>query len=162
MKLHEALAIEGQRKGQAEKVRTEMKHSFDKKRHLYEQKRRIFHPLDETGKDEVEEQSDIQSTVPKELTWIAGIIGAAIDVSYHVAEMNMDARADVLLDDGTILLKNVPATALLELEKRAGELQDLIDHAPNLDPAKGFRPDPQVGKYVYVAREVRKQRTKKI
>ncbi len=162
MKLHALLAIEGQLKGQAAKTRTDLKATLEKKRHLFEQKRVTFQPHEEGAAAVTETQSDIQSTIPQELAWIAGIWGKALDVSYQVAELNTQARADVVLDDGRILLKNVPATALLELEKRAGEIQDLIVAIPTLDPAKAFQPDEHAGKHVFVAREVKKQRTKKM
>lgn len=37
-KLHELLAVEGQLKGQAQATRTELRGSFEKKRHLFEEK----------------------------------------------------------------------------------------------------------------------------
>lgn len=161
-KLHELLAVEGQLKGQAQATRTELKATFEKKRHLFEEKRVTFKPNEEGVAETIETQSDLQSKVPDELVWIAGIWGKALDVSYQVAEANMYARADVVLDDGTQLLKGVPATALLELEKRGAEVQELIKSIPTLDPAKGFRPDDEKGANVYRARDVQKHRTKKI
>ena len=85
----------------------------------------------------------IQTTVQKELGWIKGHMAKALDASFQVAEANTKARADVVLEDdaGTVLLKDVPATALLELEKRAVEIQQLVASIPTLDPAKGFTPD---------------------
>jgi hypothetical protein len=160
-KLHELLAVEGQLKGQVDKVRTELGATLEKKRHLFEAKVGTFHSNEEGVAPVTENQSDIQSTIPSELTWITGIWTKALDTSYQVAEANTKARADVILDNGTVLLKNVPATALLELEKRAAEIQNLIKVVPTLDPAKGFKLDPSAGKFVSVAREVRKNRTKK-
>jgi hypothetical protein len=161
-KLHELLAVEGQLKGQAQATRTDLKATLEKKRHLFEKKVVTFHPNEENAQTVTEQQSDLQSTVPKELEWIAGIWSKALDVSFQVAEANRWALADVTLDDGTVLLKQVPATALLELEKRAAEIQELVSAIPTLDPAKGFRPDPDQGNYVYRARDVVKKRTKKV
>jgi hypothetical protein len=59
------------------------------------------------------------------------------------------------------LLKDCPATALLELEKRAAEITALLKAIPTLDPAKGFLPDAARGTGIYKAREVTKTRTKK-
>ena len=160
-KLHELLAVEGQLKGQAQATRTELRGTFEKKRHLFEEKRVTFNPAEEGAETVVEQQSDLQSKVTDELEWIAGIWSKAIDVSYRVAQANTEAFADVVLDDGTLLLARVPATALLELEKRAAEIRELIMSVPTLDPAKGFQPDADKGANVYRAREVRKQRTKK-
>lgn len=161
-KLHELLAVETSLENQANKVRGELTNTFEKKRHLFEEKRIVFKPNSETEKETVETQSDLQSTVKKELDWISSHIIKALDASYQVAEANTLARADIVLDDDaeTVLIKNVPATALLELEKRIAEIHALIVAVPTLDPAKGFTVDPQ-RQNAFKAREVVKTRTKK-
>lgn len=163
MKLHELLAIETNLENQADKCRTELAATFDKKRHLFEEKTTVFFPLAENEQPVTELQSDLQSTVRMELDWISTHLGKSIDASYQVAEANMTARADVVLedDDGTVLLTGVPATALLELEKTVAKITALINTIPTLDPAKGFTPDPQRGTGVFKAREVNKNRTRK-
>lgn len=160
-KLHELLAVEGQLKGQAKATGTELRATFEKKRHLFEEKRVTFHPSGEGQEPKTEQQSDLQSKVPDELAWITEIWAKAMDVSYKVAVANTLARADVVLDGATILT-NVPATALLELEKRLGEAQELVLAVPTLDPAKGFQLDADRGKDVYRARERSGERTKKV
>jgi hypothetical protein len=160
-KVHEILAVESQLKGQAETARKDLKNTLEKKRHHFEEKRVTFQPNTEGAAPVVESQSDIQTSVSEELKWIQSIWSKALDVAYQVAESNTKARADVVLDDGTILLKQMPTTALLELEKRAGEMQELITAIPTLDPAKGFTPDPDRLVGTFKAREVRKARTKK-
>lgn len=161
-KVHELLAVEGSLKNQAEKTRGDLLATFEKKRHLFTEKMVTF-TSNEDGTPAVrEEQLDLQSTVRKELTWVSGIWAKALDVAYHVAEANTQARADVMLDDGTVVLRNVPATALLELEKRAMEIHGLVQHIPTLDPAKGFVLDADRGKDIYKARDDTKTRTRKI
>lgn len=161
-KLHEVLAVEGNLKNQADKVRSDLANTFEKKRHLFEEKRVVFKPYAEGERETVETQSDLQSTVKKELNWIVGHLAKALDTSFQVAEANTRAIADVILDDEaeTVLLKGVPATALLELEKRISEIHSLINTIPTLDPAKGFTRDPQ-RENAFVARETVKTRTKK-
>jgi hypothetical protein len=161
-KLHEVLAVESQLKGQAQATRTDLKATFEKKRHLFERKVVTFQPSEEGAQPVTEQQSDLQSTIPQELKWIAGIWAKALDVSAQVAEANTVARADVVLDEGTTLLAGLPATALLELEKRAAEIQELVAAIPTLDPAKGFKPDPTEGPHTHRARDVVKTRTKKV
>lgn len=162
MKLHELLAVETNFENQANKTRTELVNTFEKKRHLFEEKRVIFTPLGE-GQSLTETQSDIQSTVSKELDWVQSFMNKALDASYQVAEANTIARADVVLEDdkNTVLLQNVPATSLLELEKRMAELTNLVTSIPTLDPAKGFTPDSQRGEGYFQARPIRKTRSKK-
>jgi len=160
-KLHELLAVETSLENQAAKVRTDLANTFDKKRHLFEEKRVVFTPFGENVQAVTETQSDIQTNVAKELEWVQDSLVKALDASYQVAEANTSARADVVLEDdaGTVLLTGVPATALLELEKRIAELQSLVNAVPTLDPAKGFSLDSN--RNLYRAREVNKTRTRK-
>lgn len=160
-KLHELLAVEGSLKGQSEKTRADLLQTFDKKRNLFAEKRVTFKSLDEGAEPVVEEQLDLQSTVNRELAWLTGIWAKSLDVSAHVAMANTIAKADVVLDDGTLILKDVPATALLELEKRLMEVHNVVEKIPTLDPAKAFQPDADRGKDVYKARDDTKTRTKK-
>ncbi len=162
-KLHELLAVETNLKTQANKCRTDLTGTFEKKRHLFEEKKVTYTPLAEGAPSQVEAQSDLQTSVKKELAWLEGHLTKALDAAYQVAETNTHARADIVLEDekATVLAKDVPATALLELEKRCEEIAQLIAAIPTLDPAKGFRADSQRGEGVYVAREVPKTRTQK-
>ena len=160
-KLHELLAVHGNLTGQANKKRTDLKVTFEKKRHLFEETRKTFTPNDELEKPQVEEQKDIQSTVIREIDWIKPSLAKALDVAYQVDVANTEAKADVMTEDGILLLKDVPATTLLQLEKRVAEWKDLIDSIPTLDPAKGFQQDVARGKGYYKARDVTKPRTKK-
>lgn len=161
IKLHELLAVEGGLKTQATKVRSDLSNAFEKKRHLYEEKRTVFQSNAEGAAPVTENQSDIQTTVTKEFDLIQPFIKKAIDAGLQVAEANTRAKADIELEDGTVIAKEVPATALLELEKRVDEISTLLASAPTLDPAKGFTPDPDRGDGFFKARPVRKQRTRK-
>lgn len=161
-KLFELLVVEPNLKTQSQQVLKELKHSFEKKRHLFEEKKKTFFSNEANVLPVLEEQSDIQTTIPDELKWISEILTKAYDTSFQVATGNTSAKADVVLDNDAPLLSNVPATALLELEKRAGELLDLFKAIPTLDPAKGFKPDEQRGKHIFVARETRSPSTKKV
>lgn len=160
-KLFEYLVVRDQQKTQARKLVADLTNTFEKKRHLFEEKRKTFTPATEGAKEQVEEQSDIQTTVEKELRWVASHWAKAIDVARQVEEGNTLARADVVLDNGTVLLEKVPATALLELVQRADEIQALIAAVPTLDPSKAFREDSSKGEGIYQARQVTKTRTQK-
>lgn len=161
--LHELLAIEGQLEGQAQKCRTQLAATFTGKRHLFEEKSKVFTPLAENAQRETSVESTLQSTVPEELDWITPFITKALDAGLQIAEANTVARADIVLEDGQVLATNVPATALLELEKRVNEVKTLIEAVPTLDPAKGFEPyASHAKKHVFKAREVRKPRTQKM
>jgi len=163
-KLHELIAVRGNLDSQDQKVRNEMLDTFNKRRHIFEEKRLTFTPFRaEDGQDPkpvTEEQSEIQATISGELQDLTTIISKALDVRYQIEVGNSGARADVVVEDGhTVLIKDAPATALLTLSHHLQELRNLAAAIPTLDPAKGFRLDTSRGHYV--AREVVKVRTKK-
>ncbi len=162
MKGHELLAVESNLETQAAKCAAELANTFEKKRHLFEEKKRTFWSSAENVAATTEEESKINSTVEAELAWIKDKIVPSWDASLQVSEFNTRAKADIVMEDGSILAKDVPATALLELEKRLTELQKLFTHVPTLDPAKGFSTDSVRGKGYWQAREIRKNRTQKV
>jgi len=160
-KLHQLLATDASLKGQAQKCRSELQTTLEKKRHLFEEKRTTFTSNEENAHPVTEAQQDIQTSVRSEVDWLSKIMVKALDASYAIDLANTQAKADIVLEGGNILAKDVPATALLQLEKRVREVQDFIRAIPTLDPAKGFKPDPDRGEGIYVAREVTKTRTRK-
>jgi LysM repeat protein len=161
-KLHELLAVESNLEKQANDCSKDLANTFEKKRHHFEEKRVVFRSNEENSSQVTEVQSDIQTTVNKELNeWLLVKLSKLYDASLQVAEANTRAKADVVLEDGTVLVKDVPATALLELEKRLVEVKNLVFAAPTLDPTKGFKVDTTRGDDFYVAREVTKNRTRK-
>lgn len=162
-KLHELLAVENNLDGQAGKTRTELMKTFQDKRHLFSETRVTFKPLEEGTAETTEQQSDIQTTVADEVKWLSKILAKAWDAAYQIDVANTQAKANVVdEEDGTIILKDVPATALLQLEKRMKEMHDFILSIPTLDPAKGFKADANRGDGYYRALDVTKPRTKKV
>lgn len=161
-KLHELLAVGTNLENQANKTRADLMATFGNKRHLFEQKLVTFKSNEEGVAPVTEAQSDIQSTVSKELDWISGILAKDIDVGHQVDVANTTAKADIVTEDGTVIAKDVPATSLLQLEKHLNKFHELLVTIPTLDPAKGFSPDTTREKGVYKAREVNKSRTKKV
>lgn len=162
-KLPELLAVETTLHGQAETTRTDLIKTFTSKRHLFESRNVVFSPFVETAElpTREEEHGTLNSTIARELTWITPILTKAIDVGLAVDRTNQSAQADLTLEDGSVLLKNVPTTALLGLGHRASEIASLIEAIPTLDPAKGFEPDPDMGTDVMKARPIVRTRTEK-
>lgn len=160
-KLHELLAVSTNLENQAEKTTTDLLGTFEKKRHLFGEKRVTFTANTEGAAPVTEEQSDIQSTIGKEVSWISGILAKVFDVGHQIDMANTTAKADVVVEDGETILKDIPATSLLQLEKRLKAVHGLAVAIPTLDPAKGFSQDSSREKGVFKAREVSKHRTKK-
>ena len=108
-KLHELLAVGGNLDTQAAKCCADLTNSFEKKKHLFSAKVVVFTPLAEGEQTVTESQSDITTTVDKELAWLQPHLASAIDTDFQIDETNTKARADVKLDDGTVLFAQVPA-----------------------------------------------------
>lgn len=161
MKLHELLAVDATLKAQVDKARSDLANTFEKKRHHFTEKLVTFKPSAEDAQPSTEEVLDLQTTVTRELRWLRDLWTPALDTAARIAEGNTRARADVVLSDGTVLLQDLPATTLLELEKRVNEVQALVAAIPTLDPAKGFTPDPDHGAGIFRAREDVRVRTSK-
>lgn len=161
-KLHELLAVSTNLENQANKTRGDLMATFGNKRHLFEQKLVTYRAKEEGAAAVTEAQSDIQTTIRKELDWISGIMAKNIDVGHQIDMANTLAKADIVTEDGETIAKDVPATSLLQLEKRIQQAHELLVAIPTLDPAKGFIQDPNREAGIYKAREVMKARTKKM
>ena len=160
VKMHQLLAVHKSQKNQANVCRQELIGTFQSKKHHFEETKKTFKSLEEGVPEKVEDQKDIQTSVRVELKWIGEKLVKMMDVNYQVDLGNTMAKADVIVND-KVFLKDVPATHLMALETELNEIMEIIKVIPTLDPAKGFRPDPNRGKYIYVARTVEKPRTRK-
>ena len=161
-KLHELLAVEGDLRTQAESCRGDLKNTFEKKSHHFSKKLVTVKPIADGAPDKVELQLDLQTTVHKELKWIGEKLAKSMDIGHQIDIANCSATADVVLEDGKVLLKSMPSTALLRLEHRITELRDLVHAIPTLDPAKGFALDDSQGDGIFRARDITKTRGQKI
>lgn len=165
-KMHELLATYEDQKGQATKTRTDLTSTFSNKSHLFRKKVVTFKSNQEGVVAVTESQSDIQTTLKKELEWVSGFLAKSMDVGYQIDIGNTQAKADLVVEDSsgkvTLEVKNLPATSLLQLEKHLLQVRELALSIPTLDPAQGFELDKASEKGVWKAREVTKNRTKKV
>ena len=160
-KMHELLAVSDDLKGQATKTRSDLQSTFTNKPHLFRKKVVTFQPNEEGKSAQTVEQSDIQTTLKKELDWVANFLAKSVDSGYQIDKGNTEAKADLVVEGSTINIKDVPATFLLQLEKHLLSVRELASTIPTLDPAQGFQADTAAGKGYWKAREVVKDKTKK-
>ena len=163
-KLHELLAVHSNLETQLVQTAGQLKETFTKKHQHFGEKLRVFHSNAEGVAPVTEEQSALQTTVSKELDWVSKFFVQAMDVSHQIDVANQVAVADIVLDDeaSSVLVGGIPATTLLELEKRLVVLQELFNSIPTLDPVKAFETDNTFRlPGVYKAREVVKTKTSK-
>jgi hypothetical protein len=160
-KLHELNAIKPNLSTQGQKARADLMATFSGKRHLFEASITTFRSNTEGGVETTEEQSEIQSTVADEIKWFNSIFAKYLDVVSAIENGNTTAKADLVAEDSTVLLQGVPATCLLQLEKHLQAVRELAVVVPTLDPAKGYRPDPDKPTGVFKARDITTTRTQK-
>lgn len=158
-RLHELLAVKKDLKQQADKTRGDLENTFEKKGHHFTGKLKTFTPYGEDAVSKTEDTLEVQTTVMGELAWLKPYLAKSLDAHYHVASGNMTASADVVLEDGGVILRSVPASTLLELESYFEGLRGFVGKIPTLDPAKGFRTDAEKAPGIFQARAVEKTRT---
>jgi len=169
-RLYELLALEPEKKANAERARSQTVESFRSGQSHYTGMRRTFKPFavdeakGEYAGERLEAETQLVKTVVGELEKTLAQTGEAFDVSYQIDEANTQARADLVVD-GVVLAEKVPATYLLQLEKRLRELRAMLKEIPTLDPVRTWHADPAADKKHVLRADpvvtVRKQRARK-
>lgn len=168
--LHELLAVEQERKGEADKARRNTQEQFTRKTSHFTGIRRTFRPFSvdedkgEVPGERLEAETRLVTTVPETIEEALKALRRALDVSYQIDEANTRARANLVIDD-EVLAEDVPATFLLQLEKRLRHVRDLFEQIPTRDPVKLWQLDTGADKsHVFRAEPVvtiRKKRERK-
>lgn len=105
-----------------------------------------YKPLDEEGVVQPPQDKQVGTTVEGALNEYLARFEPYVDAEVQIEVSNTEARADVMLGE-KVILQDVPATALLNLEKRLEALRAVIARLPVLDPAYKWEQDPEVGYY---------------
>ncbi|MGC4120756.1 MAG: hypothetical protein QM765_40495 [Myxococcales bacterium] len=169
-KLYELLAVEPEKKANAERARSQTIEAFRSNQAHFTGMKRTFKPFmvdeakGEVAGERVENETNLVKTVIEELERTLAATADAFDVSLQIDEANMVARADLTVD-GVLLAESVPATYLLQLEKRLRELRVMFKEIPTFDPVRTWHEDPGAPKKNVLRAEpvvtIRKQRTRK-
>jgi hypothetical protein len=164
------LAVEQDLKGNAERARTTTLESFRSKQTHYTGLRRTFRPFaveenaDDQAAERLEAETKLAKTVASELEGALSIVAEAMTVGFQVDEANTRARADVVVDGETIA-SDMPATFLLQLERRLREIRSVFREAPTFDPVRLWTADPDADRAHVLRTEpvatIRKARARK-
>lgn len=130
-KLHQILAVESGIRTQSQKDLTDAHHGFQKA-DLLAGIHRTYQPVKEDGERLPDERQLLQVRVPDVIRRTCEIMERSFDVIATRDFANCEAKSDVLLEDGTVLAKDVPATYLLWLEKRLDDLHTFVTKLPIL------------------------------
>ena len=120
---------------------------------------RTYTPKDEDGEKLPSESTRVQYTARGVLEGVAASLAELFDMIATKDFTNCIAKADIVVD-GTTLLKDVPATYILFLEKQLAELLSFVKAIPTLDDAEKWDFDSNQG--YYATGEVETIRSKKV
>ena len=122
---------------------------------------RSYQPRDDEGDRLPPESTRVQVKADDVLAEVAQILTRLFDVTLTKDVANCTAVADVVMD-GTPLLKAVPVTYLLFLEKQLTDVHTFVAKLPLLDPAEDWEDavDPVTG--CWKTRPAQTVRSKKV
>jgi len=154
-KLHEILAVDKELEDTARKIVTEAMVTFSKKSDLFLGHLKRLEMFSEDRKSEesaAAEQKTLTTTVDEKLDYVAESLIRHLDVVVQKEQTNQEASDDVVLRDGRVILRNLPATFLLSLENKLAWLRKMYETIPTLQPGIAWEQDPQERSGVFKAR----------
>ncbi|HVK10241.1 MAG TPA: hypothetical protein VM597_15855 [Gemmataceae bacterium] len=143
-KLNQVNAIVTARKGDAEKAVTEM-YKLIQKEQLFAGRERTYRPTDElNGQRLPPESQKVQQRADDLVRQAVAKWTELWNLVYTQDTGNQKAKADIVVD-GKVLLKDVPVTSLLFLDKQVNDLETFVSKLPTPDPAEEWTHDPNSG-----------------
>lgn len=130
--LHELLAVEADRKKTAERLVSESIKTFHKE-NLFTGSVKRTEMFDDEATKIADEHLKLEATVGENLNYSLNALVKYWDTVAQKDATNANAKADVIVN-GKVILKDVPGTTLLGMEKKLNELRNLFNSTPTLPP----------------------------
>lgn len=133
-------------KGSKAKTNREISDAYKllQKPDLFKGLSKTYDPIDEDGIRLPPEGTNVQLKANELLNATAVTLGRFYDLTYTQEFANTQAKADIVVD-GKPVLRDVPVTYLLFLEKQLTDLGTFIGKLPVLDPAETWEYDANAG-----------------
>lgn len=157
-RLNQIIAVEKGIKSRSQKDLTEAHHALQKPA-LLAGISRTYRPKDEEGEQLPPEATKVQMKAEEIIRRTADILVELFDVTATKDYTNCKARADVVVD-GKPLLRDVPVTYLLFLEKQLVDLHTFIKKLPVLDASETWAFDASAD--CWATEPVQTVKTKKV
>jgi hypothetical protein len=157
-KLNQIIAVEKGIKSRSFQELTEAHHALQKPA-LLSGISRTYRPKDEEGEQLPAESTKVQARAEDILRQTSSILVKLFDVTATKDWANCAAKADVTVD-GRVILKDVPVSYLLFLEKQLTDLHTFIKKLPVLDASESWVFDASAD--TWATEPVQTLRTKKI
>lgn len=149
-KLHEVLAVEGDLAGTAKKIAEETIKTFSSRADHFMGSVQADTYFDENDANlNKTEEKAMDTTVFDKLKYAAPMVARYWDAYYVKEATNQHAKADIVLPDGSVFAKDVPATVLLGMETKLKETRAIYEHIPTLQPGIAWDEAPELGAGVY-------------
>jgi hypothetical protein len=155
--LHELLAAEPDVKAAAQRALSHTINLFKSGQNKFVGHIKTYRPLDEDGEPFPDEEQPIATTVDTELSELEEAFGKWIDIAIQKETTNTVAN-DALNLGG--VLRELPATALLNLEGKLAKLREIYAAIPTNDASRQWELDEDFG--VYVSPTIVNYRTEKV
>lgn len=137
--LNQVLAIEKGHKNRAEQGLTKAYQTLQKA-DLLDGLEKTYQPKDEEGDQLPPDSKRLQLRADEVIAAVTADLGEFFDITLTKDAANCSAKADLVVD-GQTLVKDVPVTTLLFLEKKLTDLHTFISKLPVLNPAYDWRYD---------------------
>lgn len=141
-KLQEILNTEKDVKTKSTEILKEGIQTFKNKEGHFTGFSKTYQPSDENGASRPPESKHIVDTVPSKVKYVTKTLKDLIDLTLTKEATNTQTKADLVLPDGTVLIKGLPSTGFLFLEHAVNNLREFILHAPTLSPDEKWTADP--------------------
>lgn len=139
--LHEILAVEGDRQGNAKRVSAEARHTFDNKPNLFTSSLKSTRMFAEDSAPVPDEHIAMVSTVAEKLLYVADSVGAYFNIVFQKDSANQRAVASVEIN-GVVLIADAPVTWLLGMETKLRDLRSTFEAIPTLQAGTYWEEDP--------------------
>ena len=133
-KLNQVIAVVSGKKKKATDSLTEAYHQIQKPT-LFDGISRTYQPKDEEGERLPPESKSVQVKCEEIIIGVRRTLAEMYDIIATQDYANCDAKADVVVAGATVL-RAVPVTHLLFLEKQVTDLESFVSKLPTLDPAE--------------------------
>lgn len=136
-KLNQIIAIAAGKKSQSQKAITEAYQNLQKGS-LLDGISRTYKPKDDEGETFPSEKKSVQMKCRESIRTVSAALTELFDIVATQDHANCLAKASVVVDGSTIL-KDVPVTTLLFLEKQLVDIHTFVEKLPTLDPSETWQ-----------------------
>jgi hypothetical protein len=157
-KLNQIVALTQGRKSRNATTITAIYHKAQKAA-LFSGLVRTYQPKDDDGETQPSESHKVQEVAADLIESFQDSMQDLFDIVATQDRANCFARADVTVD-GEVLIKDVPATTLLFLEKQMADVKTFIEHLPTLDPTEDWDYNKEQG--LWASKPQQTSRSKKV